>query len=205
MNITVDNKRIEKMLNDYNHDCELMENNQEQYLRNLKYKDNNEVANGILFGYLDFIIELSESSKIKLDLTYDSVKNLMVGLGLSFNNYYSNRGKEKAIENMIKVFASYLTLLCINMNNARLKVNRVNRATSSTKHLWAEALSIKVDGVDFLPVCWQSVEDNALEVEDSIVLDVTQPIIMYKEITGIDLSEYGLSNLVWPIIGKNKE
>lgn len=158
----------------------------------------------ILYGYLSSFLECCKKSNVKIDLTYGTVKNISMGLIFLFSA--QKRGGIPLEENreiIIKTLAAVLTYLAINEHNAGFYIidylPMIKKGKQPEYPIWSFyslGAKRKTKCIDFLPAAVNSVVNAFLLVEDGLSLDIDSVVEEYKKFTGIDLSEYGLSDVV---------
>lgn len=155
----------------------------------------------ILSGYLQAMEEAADTSNTQLDLTYDTVKNIPIAVSsLAFiqqrDGYDINRNKSVTA----KTLAAYLTLLAINNHDIKLDIEQfANKRNESRPQYWADTYSLRLNfkkKSDFLLAAIEGIKEAPIIVDNGFMIDVDPIISAYKRVTNVDLSEYGLSQIV---------
>lgn len=145
----------------------------------------------ILLGYLDSFTDVVYQNGTLIDLTYDTLKDVIESLA-SFTEfqkqYYNERDNIAMIE---KTLASYFTLLAVNEENCEVFFKSSYGQDADKRKLWADELMIrlKCKGVrvsDFLANCIEKIQINGNEV----TIDPEEVSCAYKTLTGVDLDNY---------------
>ena len=165
----------------------------------------------IPIGYVDSLFEIVEEFEGKLeshptlDLTYDTVQHLPVFLAQQYFAYVGSRSftQDKAIEILIKTFAAYLTLLCINEHGYIPDVQRrkdmewiYNNIEPNETHVYSwSGHTIKVgdkNKYDLLPEMSRVVKVTANE---TLRIRISRVVEIYKRMCGVNLREKGMDDL----------
>ena len=156
----------------------------------------------VLYGYLTSFLEICEMNNIKFDLTYDSVKSISLGLGALYGIQKNSYDKNKNQEIIIKTLAAVLSFLAINEHDFWFKTtsyfNQIKSGKVFDVPLWSDVDTVAVGKnkyVDFLPCCYAASAKSPFIVA-GMSLNMTPVIEEYKNLTGVDLAQYGLSNLL---------
>ena len=182
----------------------LGEMSQEEVRQYYEKNRNNDSASlkAIIGAYSGELITAAEDADVKLDLTYDTVSNISPALIMLYNKQY--RGGYEDQRNKIvtcRTLAAYIVLLIINLfTDCHFDVKRyANRKNESRPELWADTMMLKLDhkkNSDILPFVWQGADRAPIEMEDGFILDITPLVEGYKRLTGDDLVEKGLCNII---------
>lgn len=155
----------------------------------------------IMYGFLTSFLEICEMHNLEFDLTYDTVKNLNTGL-VALYSIQKNSYEPTANRNIIaKTLASVLSFIAINEHDYWFRTTSYLKQIQSGKvidrPLWADMDSYAVGKkkfLDLLPCCIEAVKPG-LFVATGMSLNIDPIVEEYKELTGIDLTEYGFGNL----------
>ena len=155
----------------------------------------------IFAGYLDAIEDGAGLANMELDMTYETAKNIMPSVialaNLQNKNGYNN---QRNAEITMKTLVAYLTLMAVNNNNAKIKVDRKGNSRGSERpDLWSDRYYLRINNKrdsDFLPYAIEGINAIPVEVDDGFTVDMNALIGAYQRITGVDLAEYGFANLV---------
>jgi hypothetical protein len=181
-----------------------------QFWTKNKYSEEKMVLS-IPIGYVDSLFEIVEEFEGKLeshptlDLTYDTVQYLPVFLAQQYFAYVGSRSftQDKAIEILIKTFAAYLTLLCINEHGYIPDVQRrkdmewiYNNIEPDETHVYSwSGHTIKVgdkNKYDLLPEMSRVVKVTANEM---LRIRISRVVEIYKRMCGVNLCEKGMDDL----------
>lgn len=164
----------------------------------LKRESKQSIGEGIIGGYwysllYDVMVKMLPQSSW-IDFTYDSIHNLPQCLtALYVLQKKSGYTADRNAEVMAKTIASVLYGLAINEHNCVLRVkNSISEIT------WGPALSIQTGmrhDVDFLSSALSAVR-SPFRIEDGLMIDMTEPINKYYYAMKVDLSEYGVANMI---------
>ena len=182
----------------------LGEMSQEEVSQYYEKNRNNDAASlkAIIGAYAGELITAAEEANVKLDLTYDTVSNIAPALIMLYNKQY--KGEYENQRNKIvtcRTLAAYIVLLIINLyTDCHFDVTRyANRKNETRPELWADTMMLKLDhkkNSDILPFVWQGANRSPVDLEDGFILDITPLVEGYKRLTGEDLVEKGLCNII---------
>ena len=155
----------------------------------------------IFSGYLDAMEDGAEVAHVKLDMTYETIGNVIPATialaNLQHKNDYDDR--RNAVVTM-KTLAAYLTMMMINNHNADIKVEKkANKHNKSIPELWSDTFYLRINNKrdsDLLAHAIKGIDAVPITVESGFVADLTFLMNEYKRITGINLMDYGFSNLI---------
>lgn len=157
----------------------------------------------MLYGYLDSFLEICEGSKIEFDLTYHSAKNLGAGLVALYQMQKKVYDQQKNAEIVTKTLATVLSYLAINEHDCWFRTTsylaQVKAGKAPKQPLWADVLSIAVGRknkyTDFLSAAKESVTPGSVMSPNGLSIQPAAIIAEYKKLAGVDLAEYGISNI----------
>ena len=157
----------------------------------------------MLFGYLDSFLEICEANKIEFDLTYNSVKNLGMGLVALYQVQKKSYDQPKNTDIIAKTLAAVLSYLAINEHGCWFRTTsylaQVKAGKAPKQPLWADVLSIAVGRKnkynDLLAAAKESVIPGSVMSPNGLSIQPTAIIAEYKKLTGVDLAEYGIANI----------
>lgn len=209
MELTIKSRKLESYINDKGHKELDMLYHEIQLTGDFETcaKKSGQIMNRfpdktVLYGFLTSFLEICEMNNIEFDLTYDSVKNISLGLGALYSIQKNSYEKTKNKEIIIKTLAAVLSFLAINEHDFWFKTtsyfNQIKAGKVFDVPLWSDADTVAVGKkkyVDFLPCCYAAAEQSPFIVA-GMSLNMTPVIEEYKNLTGIDLAQYGLSNLL---------
>ena len=157
----------------------------------------------IFSGYLGALEEGAELAAVNLDMTYDTVDNLMpavialANIQHRSNNYKDNRHNADVT---MKTLAAYLTLMAVNNHGAKISVNRRGNARGEERpDLWSDIYYLRINSKrdsDLLPYAIEGIDSTPFDVDDGFAVDIDPLVGAYLRITGIDLSEHGFAHLI---------
>lgn len=154
----------------------------------------------VLSGYLTAMEDGAEAAGADLDLTYETAANIRSALiALTTLQAKSDYDPNRNATVTMKTLAAYLTLLAVNNHDLKISVERmVSNANAPRPELWSDMYTIKFNlkkKSDLLPAAIKGL-NTPIIISDGFMLDFDQLIATYKKVTGVDLSEYGLSQIV---------
>ena len=149
----------------------------------------------ILIGYVSSLGDIASDKivNLDLDLTYNTVKNLPIVIAYGFNGW-SNCSLNERIDISVKSLAAYLMLLCVNEHNCGIQINIPAIYTAdSLNHGWSGAYVCTgtKQKKDLLNIAKESVKYES----KTLTIDTEKLNTAYKEMTGVDLSKYGLDGI----------
>lgn len=149
----------------------------------------------ILIGYASSLDDIAndEDVNLDLDLTYNTVKNLPLVIAYGFKCWADCTTAER-VDISAKSLAAYLTLLCENEHQCGIELIKPFLYNEKIiNYGWCG--NIFRTGVkekkDLLGIAKESVRyaDSSLIIEDEAIRQA------YREMTGVELSEYGYDGL----------
>ena len=157
----------------------------------------------MLYGYLDSFLEICEANKIEFDLTYNSVKNLGMGLVALYQVQKKSYDQLKNTDIIAKTLATVLSYLAINEHGCWFRttsyLTQVKAGKAPKQPLWADVLSIAVGRknkyMDLLTAAKESVIPGSVMSPNGLSIQPAAIIAEYKKLTGIDLVEHGIANV----------
>ena len=157
----------------------------------------------ILYGYLDSFLEICEANKIEFDLTYNTVKNMGIGLVALYQVQKKSYDQLKNTDIIAKTLATALSYLAINEHGCWFRTTsylaQVKVGKAPKQPLWADVLSIAVGRknkyVDFLAAAKESVIPGSVMSPNGLSIQPAAIIAEYKKLTGVDLVEHGIANI----------
>ena len=157
----------------------------------------------MLYGYLDSFLEICEANKIEFDLTYNSVKNLGMGLVALYQVQKKSYDQPKNTDIIAKTLAAVLSYLAINEHGCWFRTTsylaQVKAGKAPKQPLWADVLSISVGRknkyMDLLAAAKESVIPGSVMSPNGLSIQPATIIAEYKKLTGVDLMEHGLANV----------
>ena len=165
---------------------------------NVNKKENATVFQMILQIPIGYIISLDEVAndrdvKLDLDLTYGTVRNLPAVLAYGFNAWKDSDRNER-IDITAKSLAAYLMLLCENEHSCGIEITKPPFVSAETTDFGWTGYIIKTGTkkqIDLLQIAKRAVScvDSCLTIENKEIEKA------YKEMTGVDLSEYGFDGI----------
>ena len=139
-------------------------------------------------------------ANVELDMTYETAKNLMPAVialaNLQNKNGYDN---QRNAEITMKTLVAYLTLMAVNNHNAKIKVDKKGSSRDSRPSLWSDRYYLRINNKrdsDLLPYAIEGINAIPIEVDDGFTVDINALIGAYLRITGVNLADYGLANLI---------
>ena len=157
----------------------------------------------ILYNYLESFLEVCEACGVEIDLTYATAKNIGPGLLALFSCQKKHYEHSENVDIVAKTLAAVLSYLAINEHNCWFRTTsylaQVKAGKAPNQPLWAGVFSIAVGRknkyIDFLPCCKAAVIPGTILIPDGLTLQIAPVVAEYKNLTGLDLTEYGFANL----------
>lgn len=156
----------------------------------------------IFSGYLRAMEEGAELANVKLDMTYDTIENVMPAviataiMQSKSENYQDNRHNA---EITMKTLAAYLTMMAANNHGAKIKVDKKGNSRESRPELWSDRYYLRINNKrdsDFLPYAIEGLDSTPIEVDNGFAVDINPLIGAYLRLTNVNLVDHGFSNLV---------
>lgn len=154
----------------------------------------------ILGGYYDAMQGAAQAIGKDADLTYDTISDLNAALIALANIQHSDYEPAENADVTMKTLAAYLMLLAIETGDLKVTV-KVGRGTNYPykSAMWADMFYVELGDrkkTDLLPAAKAGLRNAPMEVENGIFLNVDPLVAAYKKLTGIDLAEFGLANII---------
>lgn len=156
----------------------------------------------IFAGYLDSLEEGAEMVSVDLDMTYDTIDNLIPAIiALANIQHKSENYKDDGhnAEITMKTLAAYLTLMAVNNHGVKISVNRKGSSRGKRPDLWSDRYYLRINNKresDLLPYAIEGVDATPLDVENGFTVDINPLIEAYLRITGVNLADNGFANLI---------
>ena len=162
------------------------------------------LVKGIIGLYAGELITAAEEAKVALDLSYETIKNIPAALTMLYTKqhrwgYDDQRNKRVTC----RTLAAYINLLIINnfdMDNIEAYSMAFANIKGETKpDLWADQMVLKFDnqkGSDMLPYVWKGANTVPLKLDNGFMIDITPLVEGYKKLTGDNLVDEGLNNMI---------
>lgn len=155
----------------------------------------------IIGGYVSELITAAKEASVVLDLSYETVKNIPAALTLLYikqHKWEYEDSRNKIVT--CRTLAAYINLLIINYYGCSVNVKSYsNQRRESRPEMWADSMVLRLDNKsysDMLPYVWEGANTAPIEVENGFVIDVTPIVEGFKRLTGVDLADEGLSNMI---------
>lgn len=157
----------------------------------------------MLYGYLDSFLEICEANKIEFDLTYNTVKNIGMGLIALYQVQKKSYDQPKNADIIAKTLATVLSYLAINEHGCWFRTTsylaQVKAGKAPKQPLWADVLSISVGRknkyADLLAAAKESVIPGSVMSPNGLSIQPATIIAEYKKLTGVDLVEHGIASI----------
>ena len=159
---------------------------------------------GIIGLYAGELITAAEEAKVQLDLSYETIKNIPSALTMLYtkqNRWGYNDQRNKVVT--CRTFAAYMNLLIINNfeleNIEAFSRTFANVRGASKPDLWADHMLLKLDNKrnsDMLPYVWSGANQIPLKLDNGFMIDVTPIVEGYMNLTGDNLADEGLANMI---------
>lgn len=162
------------------------------------------IMKGVIGLYTGELITAAEEAKVQLDLSYETIKNIPSALTMLYTKQHRwgyNDQRNKIVT--CRTLAAYMNLLIINNfeleNMEAFSRAFANVGGASKPDLWANHMLLKLDNKrnsDMLPYVWAGANQIPLKLDNGFMIDVTPLVEGYKNLTGDDLIDEGLVNMI---------
>ena len=182
----------------------LGEMDQKQTLEYFKKHSKNDIAQvkAIIGAYAAELIVAADEADIKLDLTYETIKNIPEALSALYQKQHKagfadSRNKEVTCRS----FAAYIDLLIINnFDECGIDVRRYpnNKENEARPDRWTGFLTLVLDkkkNSDMLPFIWEGANKSEKDVARGFYIDIQPLVDGYKKLTGGKLTDEGLTDI----------
>lgn len=156
----------------------------------------NEIGQYVTGAFLFDLFSTSTNGTSPLDLSYDTVNELISCAADTYNHNISvnEMDPELAERLFCRMIAAYLIYLCANEHGCELEVSRLPYVPSEDEDdkYWASCLEVRIGNeskVDFLVAAIEGMNCG------HIWYSVAPLVEAYKKATGVDLSEKGFRDI----------
>ena len=159
-------------------------------------KDDISTIKAIIGAYAAELIIAADEADVKLDLSYDTIKNIPEAVAALYNKqcaagFVDSRNKDVTCRS----FAAYMDLLIINnYHDVSIDVRRYPDKKQARPEVWADYLALVLDGKknsDMLPfIC-----KGASLTPNEMTIDIAPLTEGYKKLTGSKLTDEGLTSI----------
>ena len=164
-------------------------------------KDDTAQIKAIIGAYAAELIIAADEADIKLDLSYETIKNIPDALNALYQKqhkagYADNRNKEVTCRS----FAAYIDLLIINhFDDCGIDARRYpNKDNEASQERWTGFLTLVLDkqkNSDMLPFIWRGANKSDKEIPRGFYIDIQPLVDGYKKLTGGKLTDEGLTDI----------
>ena len=162
------------------------------------------IMKGVIGLYAGELITAAEEAKVQLDLSYETIKNIPSALTMLYTKQHEcgyNDQRNKIVT--CKTLAAYMNLIIINcfeLENIEAFSRAITNVRGESKpELWADHMVLKLDNKrnsDMLPYVWAGANQASLTVDNGFMIDITPLVEGYKSVTGDNLVDEGLTNMI---------
>ena len=165
-------------------------------------KDDTAQIKAIIGAYAAELIVAADEAGIKLDLSYDTIKNIPDALKALYQKQYKLGLKDQRNKELTcRSLAAYINLLIINnFEDVSIDARRYpnNKENEARPDRWTGFLTLILDGQkksDMLPYVWEGANSDKEEVKDGFFIDIDPLAEGYKKLTGSKLTAEGLTDM----------
>lgn len=200
MDYKVNERFFERVLDIKKETDNLTDEQAGQYLIS-RVRSDEDIITGIFSGYLHAMERGAEIAKVEIDMTYDTLPDIMRAItALAYlQNAQDYNDKENA-ELTMKTLATYLTLMAVNNHGAKIEVNKKGyKRGMEIPDLWSNRYYLRINhkrNSDLLPPAIEGVNAAQIEIEHGFAVDMNPLIGVYMRVTGVNLVDYGFANLI---------
>ena len=155
---------------------------------------------GVLGLYAGELIIASDEAGAPLDLSYESLNNISAAMAMLYTKQH-NWGYEDQRNKVVtcKSLAAYINLMIINLfDDCSIDVESFDYKGESPD-LWVDQIRLRLgdeDDSDMLPYIWEGANRVPLQLDNGFMIDITPLVNGYMKLTGENLAEEGLSNMI---------
>lgn len=165
-------------------------------------------SNVVISGYYSTLMAICHNHNIDLDLTYKTMNNFMGAVTLLCAASYEDTTESQKVDTIGRIIGTYAMLLALNMHNLQLKYQDIsallqnshsaclilnNTLSGVNVNLKNEKTSIAVDFFKVGKLCVANIRKFGKE---KYYIQLSYLIEEYKKLTGVDLSQYQLDDLL---------
>ena len=164
-------------------------------------KDDKAQVKAIIGAYAAELIIAADEDDIKLNLSYDTIKNIPDALESLYQKQYKLGLKDQRNKELtVRALAAYINLLVINnFEDVSIDARRYpnNKENEARPDRWTGFLTLILDGQkksDMLPYIWEGANTDK-EVKNGFFIDIDPLVEGYKKLTGGKLTDEGLTDM----------
>ena len=155
----------------------------------------------IIGGYAVELVRAAEEAGLDLDLTYETLEKVPAAATFLYNKQHVNDYDDQRNKRVTcRTIAGYLTTLLINNHDPGVEAKSYSNSKSETRpEQWADRYVLKFNhkkNSDLLPYVWEGATNHPIEVDNGFMIDVNPLIEAYRRLTGVDLAEKRLANMI---------
>lgn len=155
----------------------------------------------IIGAYTVELAKAAGEAGLTLDLTYETIKNISAAAMILYNQQHINGYEDERNKRVTcRTIAGYFVVLAINNHDCSIEVKAYSNKKNETRpEQWADRYVIKLNlkkNSDFLQHIWDGADDTPIEIENGFMIDVDSLIEAYERLTGVNLVEKGLANMI---------
>ncbi|MBQ3281148.1 MAG: hypothetical protein IJH41_01955 [Eubacterium sp.] len=164
-------------------------------------KDDVAQIKAIIGAYAAELIAAADEADVKLDLTYDTIRNIPDALTALYDRQHKDgmpdpRNKEATCRSL----AAYMNLLIINnFDECGIDARRYPaKDNTAAPDRWTGFLTLVLDrqkNSDMLPFVWEGANNSEEEVARGFKIDIKPLVDGYKKLTGGKLTDEGLTDM----------
>ncbi len=154
--------------------------------------------------YAGELITAAQEAGVLLDLSYETLKNIPAALTMLYNKQHKWGYDDQQNKRVTcRTLAAYINLLIINtfeMDSIEAySVAFANVKGDIKPELWADHMVLKLDNQknsDMLPFVWEGANRAPVKLDNGFMIDITPLVEGYKNLTGDNLVDSGLTNMI---------
>jgi len=155
----------------------------------------------IIGGYTIELLRTAEEVGLELDLSYETLNNVPAVAMFLYNKQHASGYDDSDNQRVTcRTIAGYLTTLAINNHELGVEAKTYsNNKNEIRPEQWADRFVIKLNhkkNSDLLPYVCEGATSHPIEIENGFMIDIDPLVEAYKRLTGVDLAEKGLANMV---------
>jgi len=165
------------------------------------HRDALESVEMIIGGYTVELVRAAEEAGLELDLSYDTLENIPAATMLLYNKQHVNDyDDERNIRVTCRTIAGYFVALLINNHDPGIEAKEYSNSKGEIRpEQWADRYVLKINhkkNSDLLPYVWEGATQHPIEIDNGFMIDVNPLIEAYVRLTGVNLAEKGLANMM---------
>jgi hypothetical protein len=194
---SIKNKELEQFIREY-----VIKEHTDEEIVKMSYK---EQAKTILGGFLVDVACACQENEIEFDLLYSSLNQFNKVIAALYKRSYKIGGKKEATDTVAKAILAYFTMLCANEHDCSVEYVSLRNpllSQAGMENLLKNSLSgvsVRVgikEKTDFYASAMKTVSCAPFDMGKGLFVNMSPIIVEYERVTGVDLRQYGIGEIM---------